>query len=136
MSEAALPETWADARKIILVNAPWILLLVSVERAFEGHYYEAGFAFLLCIAALAVAVHWNAFEGHGRSRWLAFILIAIGAICLTAGIYLLATEQRPTSPTAEDIAKIAAPIRAELETVRRDLAATKNELYHFYIRVS
>jgi hypothetical protein len=104
MSESALPETWADARKIVLANSPWILLLVAIERAFEEHYVQSGLAFLLCIVALAIAVHWKAFEGfgnrYGRRTRLAFVLIAIGAACLAAGIWLLANQLPPQTTHA------------------------------------
>src|ERR1700756_1386137 len=66
MHEDTLPETWADARKVILTNSPWVLLLVTVERAFEGHYYQAAVALLLCGIALGIAIHRKAFEGLGK----------------------------------------------------------------------
>jgi hypothetical protein len=88
MSDSTLPETWADARKVILANLPWSLLLVSVERAFEGHYDQAAIAFVLCVISLGIAIHWKAFEGLGERegrRRLALVLISIGAICLAVG---------------------------------------------------
>jgi hypothetical protein len=105
MSETALPESWTDARKIILANAPWILLLVAIERAFEGHYIQAAVAFLLCIISLGIAIYWKAFEGltkrEGRKR-LSFVLITIGAAILATGIYLLATQPLPTPDVTQD----------------------------------
>ena len=54
MAEAELPQSWTDARNVILANSPWMLLLVAFERAFEGYYIQAGCAFALCLVALAV----------------------------------------------------------------------------------
>src|SRR4051812_16186950 len=93
MSDSAVPETWADARKLILGNAPWILLLVAVERAIEGHFTQAVVSLVLCFIALGIAIHWKAFEGLGTRegrRRLAFIFIIVGAAILMVGIYLLA----------------------------------------------
>jgi hypothetical protein len=112
MSETALPESWADARKIILANAPWSLLLVAIERAFEGHYYQAASAFGLCIISLGIAINWKAFEGltkpEGRRR-LSFILIIIGALTLAAGIYLLASQPTATTTTTSVPAVVGIP---------------------------
>ena len=80
MSEASVTRSWADARNYLLANAPWILLLLAGERAFEAHYLQSAIALLLCIIAFGVAVHWNAFEGltkpEGRNK-LAFALIEL-----------------------------------------------------------
>jgi hypothetical protein len=131
MSESAVPKTWADARNLILGNAPWILLLVAVERAIEGHFAQAGVALVLCFLSLGIAIHWNAFEGLGTRkgrRRLAFVIIAIGAICLAVGIYLLASPPPPVSPIAEvgkDQITLDDPARSAID---RQLATTRSEL--------
>src|SRR2546423_10425545 len=122
MAESALPQTWTDARNFVLANAPWILLLVAVERAFEGHYRQGLFAFLLCLVTLAIAVHWKAFEGlgkRGRRKQLAFVLIASGAILLTAGIVLLAMQQ----PSDSGIPSVtASPAPSPIPDLRTSVA--------------
>jgi hypothetical protein len=97
MSESAIPKTWADARDIILANAPWSLLLVAIERAIEGHLVQAAVALILCFVALGIAIYWKVFEGLGRRggrRRLSFVLIFIGFTILASGIYLLASQPR------------------------------------------
>jgi hypothetical protein len=142
MSEATLPETWADARKVILTNSPWILLLVTFERVFEGHYYQAAVALLLCGVVLGIAIHGKAFEGIGKPegrRRLAFILIAVGAVCLAAGTYLLAAKapqsDAPNVPTVDETAKAIAPIVAkrdaavaQRDAAIRDLANARQQI--------
>lgn len=137
MSESAIPETWADARKIVLANAPWSLLLVAIERAFEGQFAQAAIALLSCFVALGIAIHWKAFEGlskpEGRRR-LSFILITIGAIVLAAGVYLLATQPPSASDMTLDQAKLVdankqlQAERAAKEALDKQLAATRSEL--------
>lgn len=131
MSESAVPETWADARKLILGNAPWILLLVAVERAIEGHFAQAGIALVFCFLALGIAIHWNAFEGLGKRegrRRLAFVLIFFGASFLIFGIYLLAT-QTSLAPVLMDVTSSpAAKDAAEMSKVEQNLQATRDEL--------
>jgi hypothetical protein len=128
MAEAALPQNWTDARNIIMANSPWMLLLVAFERAFEGQYFQAGGAFLLCLVALGIAVHVKAFEGlskrSGRRR-LAFILITIGASFLGAGIYLLASQQNPTDGR---IANDASETERQLAATQRELQETQHQL--------
>ncbi|WP_315764469.1 hypothetical protein [Bradyrhizobium sp. SZCCHNR2009] len=130
MSESAVPETWADARNLILGNTPWILLLVAVERAIESHFAQAGVALIFCFLALGIAIHWNAFEGlgkrEGRKR-LAFVLIIIGASFLAGGIYLLAAQTPPASAHADvsSPAAIDAPTRSAVD---QPLEATRTEL--------
>jgi hypothetical protein len=137
MSETALPESWADARKIVLANAPWILLLVAIERAFDGHYVQGVFALLLCVISLGVAIHWKAFEWLGKRegrRRLSFVLITIGAILLATGIYLLATQPPSLSNTTQDQTQLDDAnkrLQAERDAkavLDRQLAATRREL--------
>ncbi len=131
MAEAALAQNWTDGRNVILANSPWMLLLVAFERAFEGQYFQAGGAFLLCLVALGIAIYWKAFEGLGKPsgrRRLAFILISIGVAFLAVGIYLLAA-QKPLDhqvivhepPTAEDIAKATAPLKTQITQLQASL---------------
>jgi hypothetical protein len=130
MSESAVPETWADARKLILGNAPWILLLVAVERAIESHFAQAGVALIFCFLALGIAIHWNAFEGLGKRegrRRLAFVLIVIGASFLAGGIYLLAA-QTPPAPAHVDVSRPAAIDAPTRSAVDQQLEATRAEL--------
>jgi len=132
MSESAVPETWADARKLILGNAPWILLLVAVERAIESHFAQAGVALLFCFLALGIAIHGNAFEGLGKRegrRRLAFVLIVIGASFLAGGIYLLAAQTLP-APAHVDVSNPPAAIDAPTRSaVDQELETTRGELY-------
>ncbi|MCG2642699.1 MULTISPECIES: hypothetical protein [Bradyrhizobium] len=99
MSDSAVPKTWEDALNLVLGNAPWILLLVAVERAVEGHFVQAGGALIGCFISLGVAIYWKVFEGltkpEGRQR-LAFVFIAIGAAILATGIYMLASQGSAT----------------------------------------
>jgi hypothetical protein len=96
MSDSAVPKTWEDARNLVLGNSPWILLLVVVERAVEGHFVQAGGALIGCFISLGVAIYWKAFEGltkpEGRRR-LSFVFITVGAAILATGIYMLANQR-------------------------------------------
>jgi hypothetical protein len=138
MSEAAVPKTWAEARDLVLANLPWILLLVAVERVIEQHFIQAGVALILCAVAFGVAIHWNAFEGFKKRvgrRGLAFVFIAIGAILLAGGIYLLASH--PSANTNElqtNLDQTTAQLTAERDArgaLDRQLAATRRELQEF-----
>jgi hypothetical protein len=139
MSEAALPKSWADAVNNILANAPWILLLIALERAFELHYIEAAIAFLLCIVVFGIAIHWNVFEGltkpEGRKR-LAFMFIAGGTTLLAIGIWLLArspqhAEKSSAGPSVaaieaqQDLERQLASTRSELQDVQRQLTSAR-----------
>ncbi|MGW1420559.1 hypothetical protein ACWAT4_10625 [Bradyrhizobium manausense] len=122
MSDSTLPESWTDARKIILANAPWCLLLVAIERAFEAHFIQALVAFIFCILSLGVAIHWKAFEGltQPKGRWrLALGLVIAGLMFLAAGVYLLAAQQ-PSLQTDEAVNQLTKELHEATETLEAE----------------
>jgi hypothetical protein len=130
MSEAIFPKTFREAAQSVIANLTWILPLVAIERGVEGHYWQAVTLILAWVIDVWVAIKWKAFEGldqsEGRKR-LAFVLIAVGAVILGIGIYLLATQPRqqesanmaPAVPTVES---------GQLAETTKQLAATRQEL--------
>lgn len=140
MSEAALPSSWAEARDVVLANAPWIFLLIAGERAFDDHYIQASVALFLCVMFFGVAIYWKVFEGltkpAGRHR-LSFILMTIGALILAAGIYFLATREA----THEDKAKVD-ELNSSLKSARdanaildRQIASIRSEIQNLQSRL-
>ena len=126
MSEAIFPKTFREATQSVIANLVWILPLVTIERVVDGHYWQASILVLAWVIDVWVGIKWKAFEGlgqpEGRKR-LAFVVIAVGAVILGIGIYLLATQVRPQkgagTPPAES---------GQLAEMAKQLATTRQEL--------
>jgi hypothetical protein len=95
MSDAAVPDKfWPLVRW--LVNAlAWMLPLVAIEQAAEGHDDRAIFLGAAALIDIAIASKWE------RRRHMAFLLIGVGAIILAGGIYFLASKGASDKPVRE-----------------------------------
>jgi hypothetical protein len=139
MSEASTPKTWWEAfsSHIVWGSLVFTCFLVFVEKLIEQHYGQALAALLLGLGIAAVALHSKTWLERTNPNWM-FAGTAIAVMALVSFPFV---EQRrwpftglhspgivPGPPSAEDIAKATAPIRAELESVKRELTTTRGEL--------
>jgi hypothetical protein len=140
-----LPRTWREAIPYVV----WVVLVLGFGLEFvaalvHGEWVRAGVSLAGLVALMAAALHWNQIRSwiaRTNPNWLyPGLLVLLLAIILSPFIEekrwplsaWFQTSGPPIAvhdpPTAEDIAKATAPIRAELEGVKRELATTKGEL--------
>ena len=98
MSEAIFPRTFAEAGKGVIANLTWIIPLVVLERALDGHYWQTAILVAGWIILVVMAIRWHAFEGLQRRHQMAWIVIILGALILGGGIVLLGSQSVTKGP--------------------------------------
>jgi hypothetical protein len=95
--DVGIPNSLGSAYRIALwAAAPFVFFMAAIVEGFiAGNYLVAGMCAVLFVLSVPTIVVWDRiFSLHWR-RHVAFILITVGAVCLAAGIYLLAAQQKP-----------------------------------------
>jgi hypothetical protein len=108
MAEADLPSTWSQAGRSLLGNSLWILPLVSLERVFDGHPYQAAIAGVVFLVGLLVAVKLHVLQNFisnskRRQQLLTWILILAGIAMCGLGLYRLGTVEMPAEKDVVDL---------------------------------
>jgi hypothetical protein len=97
------PDKFLPAIRIVVINLVWILPLIAIERAADGHPVTAVVLGIPTFAAVVIAVKWAQLGEiiNTRGRTLGFMLIGAGFLgCLLlggAGIYLVARSSASRS---------------------------------------
>lgn len=118
MSDATIPDKLGPAARWAVAGiALFVFFLIAAEKFNEGAYGPGTANAILFVVTFVVAVKWDQIS-KAALRWrkqVAFTLIALGAIILAVGAYLLAPTVA-SKPAAPEVAQAAQPITYLKET--------------------
>jgi len=121
MSDPAIPDRIGPAMRWVLAGIALFVFFLGASDSFRDGKNQTGFIYIaLFLATFVIAVKWDQIAEFitNRRPSVAFVFLAVGAVFLFVGIYLLAT-----TPVSQEFGVA----KQEIDAAKREIASLRHE---------